>query len=157
MKKYFEPKKTLVETFDNGETLSIWHLELNCWTFCHTHNGNDNRVGSMFPNKTALMIEAKEYIERSTCISELIKITQSERFNFSVMILTMLLGIVRLTKLFHFLIIIQTYLDLLNLNFLTGKQESLNTISMGAESDLKNKFKQTLALISQVDIIRYGN
>jgi len=64
MRKFFEPKKILLKTFENGETLSMWHLELNCWTFCHTHDGKDNRVGPMLPTKTALMLEAKEYVER---------------------------------------------------------------------------------------------
>ena len=62
MTKPFTPTKILLRQWADGQSLSIWHIAPACWTYCHTHDGHDNRVGSMFPTKTALMIDTPEYL-----------------------------------------------------------------------------------------------
>jgi len=61
-KTVFAPSKTLLKTWPDGQSLSIWHLEPGNWTFCHSHDNTENRVGPMFPTKSALMLEAKDYL-----------------------------------------------------------------------------------------------
>lgn len=63
MKPPFKPKKTLLHAWPDGQALSIWHLDRGCWTYCHTRDGNDNRVGPICPTKEALMIGTGDYLK----------------------------------------------------------------------------------------------
>lgn len=64
--KAFNPTKTLIHLWEDGQEISIWHLDRSCWTFCHTDPESGRvecRVGPMYPTKDALMIAAPEYLK----------------------------------------------------------------------------------------------
>lgn len=59
----FTESKVALKTWDDGQSLSIWHLAPGLWTYCHSLNGEDRRIGGMFSTRTAILCDAPSYLE----------------------------------------------------------------------------------------------